>query len=141
MSNNQSFYSIADFFFYRFTSLRERKRSLQEEKSNVSSRRIEKTNDFTAGILAYSSPGMRSRFLSLPLSFFYVCRHIQRAIHEFIAFFKIYVCFSEKQLAMQVSAKRNASWSIGFACLISHWITWRGGRTDSCQTVGRTEVT
>ena len=72
---------------------------------------------------------LRSRFLSLLLSSFYVCRHIQRAIHEFIAFFKIYVCFSEKQWAMQVPAKRNAGCSTGFECLISHWLTWRGGRT------------
>ena len=37
--NNQSFYSIAD-FSVRFTTLSERNVSLQEEKSNVSSRRI-----------------------------------------------------------------------------------------------------
>ena len=74
-------------------------------------------------------PRLRSRFLSLPLSSFYVCRHIQRAIHEFIAFFKIYVCFSKKQLAMQVPAKRNAGCSIRFECLISHWLTWKGGHT------------
>ena len=37
--NNQSFYSIAD-FFVRFTALSERNVSLQEEKSNASSRRI-----------------------------------------------------------------------------------------------------
>ena len=35
--NNQSFYSFAD-FFVRFTTLNEQKVSLQEEKSNVSSR-------------------------------------------------------------------------------------------------------
>ena len=39
LENNESFYSIAD-FFVRFTKLSERKVSLQEEKSNVSSRRI-----------------------------------------------------------------------------------------------------
>ena len=37
--NNQSFYSIAD-FFVRFTALSERNVSLQEEKSDVSLRRI-----------------------------------------------------------------------------------------------------
>ena len=37
--NNQSFYSIADFFVL-FTALSERNVSLQEEKSNVSLRRI-----------------------------------------------------------------------------------------------------
>ena len=37
--NNQSFYSIAD-FFVRFTALSERNVSLQEEKSNVSLHRI-----------------------------------------------------------------------------------------------------
>ena len=37
--NNQSFYSIAD-FFVRFTTLSERNVPLQEEKSKVSSRRI-----------------------------------------------------------------------------------------------------
>ena len=37
--NNQSFYSIAD-VFVRFTTLSERNASLQEEISNVSSRRI-----------------------------------------------------------------------------------------------------
>ena len=36
---NQSFYSIAEFFF-RFTTLSERKISLQEEKCKISSRRI-----------------------------------------------------------------------------------------------------
>ena len=30
---------------------------------------------------------------------------------------------------MQVPAKRNAGCSIGFECLISHWLTRRGGRT------------
>ena len=79
-------------------------------------------------------------FLSLslsPLSSFYVCRHIQRAIHKlkFIAFFKMNVCFCKKQLAMQVPAKRNAGCSIGFECLISHWLTRRGGRTY-VRTVG-----
>ena len=79
---------------------------------------------------------LRSRFLSFslslsPLSSFYVCRHIQRAIHKlkFIVFFKMNVCFCKKQLAMQVPAKRNAGCSTGFECLISHWLTRRGGRT------------
>ena len=39
------------------------------------------------------------------------------------------VCFCKKQLAMQVPAKRNAGCSIGFECLIPHWLTRRGGRT------------
>ena len=30
---------------------------------------------------------------------------------------------------MQVPAKRNTGCSIGFECLISHWLTRRGGRT------------
>ena len=79
---------------------------------------------------------LRSRLLSFslslsPLSSFYVCRHIQRAIHKlkFIVFFKMNVCFCKKQLAMQVPAKRNAGCSTGFECLISHWLTRRGGRT------------
>ena len=48
---------------------------------------------------------------------------------NFIAFFKMNVCFCKKQLVMQVPAKRNASCSTGFECLISHWLTRRGGRT------------
>ena len=39
LQNKQSFYSIAE-FFVRFTRLSERKVSLQEEKSNLSSRKI-----------------------------------------------------------------------------------------------------
>ena len=31
---------------------------------------------------------------------------------------------------MEVPAERNAGCSIGFECLTSHWLTWRGGRTD-----------
>ena len=38
--NNQSFYSIPE-FFVRFTTLNERNVPLQDEKSNVSSRRSE----------------------------------------------------------------------------------------------------
>ena len=118
----------------------------QQGKSNVSSRRVgvkwfhfKIPRVFTDGILAYSSPAFSFSFsLSLsPLSSFYVCRHIQRAIHKlkFIAFFKMNVCFCKKQLAMQVPAKRNAGCSIGFECLISHWLTRRGGRTY-VRTVG-----
>ena len=39
LENNPSFYSIAD-FFVRFTTLSKQKVSRQEEKFNVSSRRI-----------------------------------------------------------------------------------------------------
>ena len=39
LKNNQSFHSIAD-YFVRFTTISERKVSLQDEKSNVSHRRI-----------------------------------------------------------------------------------------------------
>ena len=135
------------FFLDPFTSLRERKLSLLTTgKSNVSSRRVgvkwfhfKIPRVFTDGILAYSSPAFSFSFsLSLsPLSSFYVCRHIQRAIHKlkFIAFFKMNVCFCKKQLAMQVPAERNAGCSIGFECLISHWLTRRGGRTY-VRTVG-----
>ena len=70
-------------------------------------------------------------FLCLPLSSFDVCQHIQRAIHEFIAFFKICVCFSKRQLAMQVPAKRNAGCIKGFA--FSFHIGLHGGAD------GRTE--
>ena len=39
LENNQSFYSIADFFFH-FTTFSEQKVSFQKEKSNVSSGQI-----------------------------------------------------------------------------------------------------
>ena len=136
-----SFCSIPVFFLDPFTSLRERKLSLlttgkiQRFVAPGRSKMISLQDSpcFTDGILAYSSPAFSFSFsLSLsPLSSFYVCRHIQRAIHKlkFIAFFKMNVCFCKKQLAMQVPAKRNAGCSIGFECLISHWLTRRGGRT------------
>ena len=136
-----SFCSIPVFFLDPFTSLRERKLSLlttgkiQRFVAPGRSKMISLQDSpclyewysclFIACVLVF--------FLSLlsPLSSFYVCRHIQRAIHKlkFIAFFKMNVCFCKKQLAMQVPAKRNAGCSIGFECLISHWLTRRGGRT------------
>ena len=54
--NNQSFYSIAD-FFVRFTALSEQKVSLQEEKSNV------------------SSPIDQSKMISVSDLLFMMCRH------------------------------------------------------------------
>ena len=120
-----SFCSIPVFFLDPFTSLRERKLSLlttgkiQRFVAPGRSKIISRFPVFTDGILAYSSPAFSFSFsLSLsPLSSFYVCRHIQRAIHElkFIAFFKMNVCFCKKQLAMQVPAERNAGCSIGWS--------------------------
>ena len=85
---------------------------------------------FWVVVSAHNGPIPPSPILLSPLSSFYVCRHIQRAIHKlkFIAFFKMNVS-CKKQLAMQVPAKRNVGCSIGFECLISHWLTRRGGRT------------
>ena len=97
-----------------------RKLSLQVEKSKVSSRRVgvkrfhfNISRVFTAGtcilFLAYSTPAFSfSLQLFLSLSSSYVCRHIQRTMHEFIAFFKIYVCFSKSQMAMQFLPKGHA---------------------------------
>ena len=104
-----SFCSIPVFFLDPFTSLRERKLSLlitgkiQRFVVPGRSKMISlQDSPFTDGILAYSSPAFSfTFFLSLslsPLSSFYVCRHIQRAIHKlkFIAFFKMNVCFCKK---------------------------------------------
>ena len=78
LKNNQSFNSTAD-VSVRLTSLRERKLSLQEEKSIVSSRRIwvkwvhfKISRVFTADILAYSSPAFSFSF-SLALFIFFLC--------------------------------------------------------------------
>ena len=115
-----SFCSIPVFFLDPFTSLRERKLSLlttgkiQRFVAPGRSKMISLQDSpclygwysclFIACVLVF--------FLSLslsPLSSFYVCRHIQRAIHKlkFIAFFKMNVCFCKKQLAMQLPAEKT----------------------------------
>ena len=63
---------------------------------------------------------LRFRFLSLSLSLLSkFLRHIQR-VHEFKTFFlssKCSVCFSEKQLATQLPAEKNAVCSTGLTCV------------------------
>ena len=39
---------------------------------------------------------------------------------------------------MQLLAEKNAGCSTGFECLLSHWLTWRGGRSYK-STDGRTD--
>ena len=111
------------FCSYRFTSLREQKLSLQSEKIQRFVTPDWNKNDFTsrfpgvlfntAGILSFSFffyswysclfiAYVLVFFLS-PLCSFYVCRHIQRAIHEFYSFLQnLRLFFPKNQLAMQV---------------------------------------
>ena len=135
-SNQQSFVnrikwildSISEFLVC-FTTFSERKVSLKEEKlqrfvapdrskiislqdfsrvpvtvCSVFTVAIRQSLSFTLNF-AYLSPAFSFSF-SLPFSSFHVCRHIRR-VHEFIAFFKMSVYFSKKQLAVQLPAEKN----------------------------------
>ena len=91
---------------------------------------------FTAGIrqslsftlkFVYSSPAF-SFSVSLPFSPFHVCRHIQR-VHVFIAFLKISVCFSKKQLGMQLPAEKNSGLQHRVKLSVSFHMGLHGGRT------------
>ena len=89
--------------------------SIEMAKYSAFTDGIRRSLSFTL-YFAYSSPAFSFSF-SLPFSSLHICRHIQQ-VHEFIAFFKISVCFCKEQLAAQLPAEKNAGCSTGFQCLI-----------------------
>ena len=132
--NNQSFHSIAD-FFVRFTTLNERNVSLQEENSNVSSCRIGvklsiSLQDFDdVPVDSFLPPFVALLFL--PLLVTQIDFLFRRLQNDFLF-------FSQKQLAMQLPAKKTRAaahlamqfpaeetqgCSTRFECVISHWLT------------------
>ena len=65
---------------------------------------------------AYSAPSFLFSF-SLPFSYFYACRHIQR-VHDFIVFFNNFPLFfvgffPKRQVATQLPAGKHAGCSTG----------------------------
>ena len=50
---------------------------------------------------------------------------------HFFYLFLLFPCLSKLiQRVRHLPPKQNAGCSKGFECLISHWLTWRGGRTN-----------
>ena len=142
LKNNQSFNSTAD-FFVRFTSLRERKLSPQEEKSIVSSRWIgvkwfhfKISRVLTAGILAYSSAAFSFSF-SLAL-FIFLCSSTYSTSYTWIYnFLQNLRLFFQKAVGHASSRqKKRGLQCLGFECPFH-----MEGRTYVRTDGGRTEVT